>query len=107
MIAMRPHTAGAILVVRAQPGSKRNTILGERAGALGVGVTAAPEKGKANMAIRAILAEVLDCRASQITLVSGETSRQKQFLIAGITPAELERRLATLVFQPKSSPERA
>ena len=70
----------------AHPGAKRDGIIGERAGALRVAVTAAPEKGKANEAIQSVLAEALGCKANQITLLSGETSRRKRFLIDGITP---------------------
>ena len=56
-------------------------------------MTAAPEKGKANAAIAALLAEGLGCRSSRVALLSGETSRQKRFLIAGLTPDELQRKL--------------
>ena len=89
--------------VLAQPGSKRDGIIGERAGALRVAVTAAPEKGKANVAIQSVLAEAIDCKASQITLLSGETSRRKRFLIEGITADKLTRRLASIINEPKSS----
>jgi uncharacterized protein YggU (UPF0235/DUF167 family) len=71
--------------------------MGLRAGAVRVAVTAAPEKGKANVAIAAVLAESLGCRASQVTLMSGESSRQKRFLIAGIEPDELRQRILTVL----------
>ena len=61
-----------------------------------VAVTAAPEKGKANAAIQAVLAEGLGCKPSQISMVSGETSRQKRFLVLGVSPAELQSRLDVL-----------
>ena len=63
MIALAQHAEGAVLPVLAQPGAKRNAILGERAGALRVAVTAPPEKGKANEAIQSLLAEHLGCKA--------------------------------------------
>jgi len=88
--------------VLAHPGSKRDAILGERAGALRVAVTAAPEKGNANAAIQTVLAEAIACGRNQITLLSGETARRKRFLIEGIPPDELIRRLAVLVANPKS-----
>jgi uncharacterized protein (TIGR00251 family) len=103
MIITVAHAAGAVLPVLAHAGSKRNMILGERAGALRVAVTAAPEKGKANLAIQAVLAEILACKASQITLLSGETSRHKRFLIAGVSPQELQLRLVALIAEPQSS----
>ena len=50
---------------------------------LRVAVTAAPEKGKANKAIVAILSDALDTPKSSIELVAGDTSPQKRFLIVG------------------------
>jgi uncharacterized protein (TIGR00251 family) len=93
MIDLAPHAQGTIIPVHAQPGAKRSGVLGERAGALRVAVTEAPEKGKANAAIAALLAESLGCRRSQMTLLSGETSRQKRFLVGGLTPEEIQSRL--------------
>ena len=75
----------------------------ERAGALRVAVTAPPEKGKANAAIGAVLAESLGCRSSQIALISGETSRQKRFLVIGVTPDDLRRRLAAVDARRRSN----
>jgi uncharacterized protein (TIGR00251 family) len=97
MIDPRPHAAGWLLAVRAQAGARKNAVLGERQGALRVAVSAAPEKGKANAAIQGVLAEALGCKGSQLELVSGETSREKTFLISGIDAVELRRRLAALV----------
>ena len=42
MIAVSAHPEGTVLPVLAHAGAKRNAILGERAGALRVAVTAAP-----------------------------------------------------------------
>ncbi|WP_165227986.1 DUF167 domain-containing protein [Aquisphaera insulae] len=104
MIGLTPHANGTIVPVHAQPGAKRNAVIGERAGSLRVAVTAAPEKGKANAAIGEVLAEALGCRSSQVGLLSGETSRQKRFLIAGIDPDEVRRRLAPLLPNPEPGP---
>jgi uncharacterized protein (TIGR00251 family) len=103
MIVIAAHAQGVVLPVLAHPGSKRDGILGERAGELRVAVMASPEKGKANVAIQSVLAEALACRAKQITLLSGETSRRKRFLIGGITPQELQLRLTALIAKPDRS----
>ena len=103
MIAAAPHSRGVILPVLAHPAAKREGIIGERAGALRVALTAAPEKGKANVAIQAVLADALGCKSNTITLLSGETSRKKRFLIDGITADELLRRLAPLIDEQESS----
>jgi uncharacterized protein (TIGR00251 family) len=96
VIAVVPHAEGSILPVLAQAGARRNAILGERSGALRVAVTAAPERGKANEAIVAVLAESLGVKPTQISLVSGSTSRQKRFLIGGVGPEELQARVASI-----------
>ncbi len=97
MIDLTPHDRGTVLPVRAQPNARKNGILGERAGALRVGVTVAPEKGKANAAIAEILAEALGCRASSLVLLSGETARDKRFLVLDQTPNAIRATLETLV----------
>jgi uncharacterized protein len=102
-IAIVPHADGSILPVVAQPGARRNAVLGERAGALRVAVTAPPDKGKANAAIQALLAERLGCKAAQVALISGATSRQKRFLIGGLDPETLRRRLAALIPQAETT----
>jgi uncharacterized protein len=93
MIQLEPHAEGTLLSVRAHAGARRNEIGPPQEGALRVSVTQAPEQGKANKAIVAVLAKQLSLRKSQIELVSGETSRQKRFLIRGIARAELAKRI--------------
>jgi uncharacterized protein YggU (UPF0235/DUF167 family) len=92
VITVTPHEKGAVLPVLAQPGARRNAILGERAGSLRVAVTAPPDRGKANEAIQVLLAQCLGLTASRISLIAGATSRQKRFLVEGIEPVELMRR---------------
>ena len=94
MIALKSHPEGTILPVRAHPGSRRNELRGEQDGMLKVCVTQSPEKGKANKALIELMAKSLKLRKSQIELLSGETSHQKQFLIRDITPQELAQKLA-------------
>jgi len=105
VIALTAHEGGTILPVRAQPGARKNAILGERGGSLRVAVSVAPERGKANAAIEEVLADAIGCKASQIGLLSGETSRTKRFLISGVTPDELQRRLAGLIAPAGSPPQ--
>ena len=66
-------------------------------------MTSPPEKGKANEAIQRILADTLACRMSQIHLISGMTSRQKRFLVEGISAGEMNTRLAAVLESPESS----
>ncbi|MFO0954468.1 MAG: DUF167 domain-containing protein [Isosphaeraceae bacterium] len=96
MIELTPHPQGVVLKVRAQPGARKNAVLGERAGAVRVAVSAAPEKGKANAAILEVLADGLGCKGSQVVLVSGETARDKKVLVVGLAPEEVRERLNRL-----------
>jgi len=93
MIALRAHAEGAVLPVRAQPGARRSEVRGEQGGMLKVCVTQVAEKGKANKALVELLAKALDLRRSEIALLGGETSRQKEFLIRGLTCEELQARI--------------
>ena len=89
-ITITPHSEGAILAVRAQPGAKRNAVLGEQAGALKIAVTAPPEDGRANAALVEVLRDWLGLKRSQVELASGQTNRNKTFLIRGLTVEALQ-----------------
>jgi hypothetical protein len=93
MIDLVPHADGVILPVRAQPRARRAGVVGEHAGALKVAVAAAPERGKANDAIAEVLADELGLAKSHVRLVSGPASRQKRFLVVGLTREQLQARL--------------
>ena len=63
-------------------------------GSLKVAVTAPPEDGRANQAITELLRDWLGLKRSQVELVSGETRRDKRFLIRGVRKEELRARMA-------------
>jgi uncharacterized protein len=60
-----------------------------------VRVGAPPERGKANEAVLALLADILAVPRSSVMLVSGGGSRDKIVELAGIEPDEINRRLAS------------
>ncbi len=97
MIDIEPTTDGVLLPVRAQPGARKNGVVGVHDGRLKVAVTQAPEKGKANGAIQKVLAAALGLKKSQIELVGGPTSSQKKFRVTGLTVEELRDRIAILL----------
>ena len=100
MIPLTPHPEGTVIAVRARPGARKDAILGIRGDALRIGVTAAPERGKANQAVADLLARALEVKGSQIRLLTGETSREKRFLIEGASFEEIESRLSLLFNAP-------
>jgi uncharacterized protein (TIGR00251 family) len=97
MIAVTEHAEGCVLPVRAQPGARRAGVQGEQAGALKIAVIAPPEDGRANQALVEVLRKALGVKRSQVELISGQTSRDKRFLIRGLSRAELESHLASLL----------
>lgn len=100
MIQITDHPEGCILSVRAQPGARRNALVGEQAGALKVAVTAPPDKGRANDAIIDVLAESLGLKRGQIELIQGMASRQKKFFLRGISADALKRKLDAVLPVP-------
>ena len=98
---------GLRLAVRLTPKASVARIIGlarEADGgvALKVAVTAPPEAGKANDALLALVAELLDLRRRDVTLALGATNRRKLVHVAG-DPAALARRLEE-VLQPWLTP---
>lgn len=97
MIELEQREDGVLLPVKARAGGSKNAITGIHAGALKVMVTQAPEKGKANQAIIKLLAKSLGLQKSQLTLISGLSSRQKTFLIAELSVTQLRERLQAIL----------
>lgn len=82
------------LALRVQPRSRRNEIAGERAGALVVRVTSPPVDGRANEAVRRLIAKRLGVPAGRVSIVRGESSRDKLVEVEGIGDDELRRALS-------------
>lgn len=96
--------AGQVRVaVKVQPKSRRPGLAGLVADIEGqrlrIGVADAPEDGRANRAVCALLAAALDLPAATIRIAQGHTSRQKTVLIEG-DPATITQRLQALCPPP-------
>lgn len=99
---LQPVAGGVRLRLKVAPKAKRNAIGGlidepddGRSGggkALKVAVTAAPEDGKANDAVIALLAKEIGVAKSAISVVAGATDRRKIVEIRG-QPADLLQRV--------------
>ena len=88
-------SASTRLRLRVSPGADKAAVVGRHGDAWKVRVAAAAERGKANDAVLALLAETLSVPRANVSLVSGGASRDKIVELAGIGPDEIERRLAT------------
>ncbi len=92
--ALSTDEAGVLVHVRAQPGSRREGLLGTRGCALKIATTAPPEDGLATRRIGEVLAGVLGVSRSAVTCVSGATHRDKRYHARGLTLDAARQRLA-------------
>jgi len=81
------------LRLRVAPGGRRSAVVGRHGEAWKVRVAAAPERGRANDEVIAVIAAALDISRSSVRLVSGASSRDKVVELDGIEAGEVERRL--------------
>jgi uncharacterized protein (TIGR00251 family) len=81
------------LTVHVQPRASRNEVVAHAGGPLRVRVTAPPAAGAANEAVRDLLAEALGCPRAAVTIVRGHSARTKLVSVAGLTAADVARRL--------------
>ncbi len=99
----RAAADGVSVAVKVQPKSRRPGLQGTAPDIDGlrlrIGVTQAPEDGRASQAACAVLADALGLPASAVHVLTGATSRQKTLHVAG-DPARLAERLARFV-EPK------
>lgn len=82
------------LQVKVVPGASREGIVGWLGETLKVRVTAPPERGKANAAVEATIAEALGISLKSARVIHGKTSPRKVVEIAGLSEAEVHRRLS-------------
>lgn len=81
-----------LITVRVIPRSSKNMLTWEQ-GTLKARLTAPPVGGAANSALISLLAERLSIPRRSISIVRGETSRQKTVEIADLTLENIENRL--------------
>lgn len=84
-----------VLDIKVIPRAGRTALAGVRDGAVVIRLAAAPVEGAANRELIAFLSDVFDVPRRNITIVSGEKSRQKRVRIDGVT-AEAVRQRCTL-----------
>ena len=83
---------GTLLFIHVQPKAKKNSIEGidEWRGRLKVKVKAPPVEGKANKEVVKFFSKLL---GAEVEIVKGETSREKDLLVKGLSAEEVKKRL--------------
>ena len=90
---IRDTAQGAQFALRVQPRSSRNAIAGIIGDAVKLAITAPPVDGKANQAVIDFLAKLFSVPKSSITILSGETGRNKLIAVRGLTAEQIRKAL--------------
>ena len=78
---------GAIFFgVRVVPRASKSEVVGEHDGALKARIASPPVDGAANAELIKLLSKVFGVSKSEVEIVSGLTSKQKQIKISNLTP---------------------
>lgn len=93
MAWIRDDKNGCIIEIHAQPQAKKNEVVGLHNDRLKVKIKSPPVEGKANECLIEFLADLLNVSRSSVTLLSGETSRQKKLHVRGLFSAQVEPEL--------------
>jgi len=99
MTYLREQADGASvsLSVHVQPKASRTRIAGLHGDAVKLCITSPPVDGKANAAVIEFFAKLFKIPKAAVTLASGETSRDKRLVLAGISIAQAEAMLHPLL----------
>lgn len=81
------------LAIKAIPNAPRSEVIGWLGDALKIKVHAPPVEGRANEVLCEFLTDELDLPRRAVTVLRGDTSRQKVIRIDGLTLAEVRTRL--------------
>ncbi len=79
-----------VISVKVSPRSSGNQIIGFGEGMIKVKLTAPPVEGRANKALKGLLAKRLGLSKGNVEIISGERSRQKSVLIHGLSPDKVD-----------------
>ena len=93
VIPIKADSSGATFAVKVHPRAKKNAISGELGEALKLSLTAPPVEGKANRAVVELIAELLSVPRTSVSIVAGESSRQKVIRVAGVSAEQVRARL--------------
>jgi uncharacterized protein (TIGR00251 family) len=93
VLALHETASGITFAVKVQPRAKKNAIVGELGNALKVAVTAPPVDGRANQACIEFFADLLNVPRSAVTIVSGQSGRNKVIGVSGISIEAVRKKL--------------
>jgi uncharacterized protein len=99
MIEVRECKGGLSFLVRVQPRASRSEIGGEWQGALRIRLHVPPVEGRANEALRRLLADHLNVPLGAVKIASGQRSRLKRIEVEGVNLAQVRAIASTVAPQ--------
>ena len=87
----------AHIEVRVISRAGRTGLGGIRDGVLVVRLAAAPVDGAANDALIAFLSDLFDCPKRDVSILAGQTSRNKRISIAGLDRDQIDAKLSAIL----------
>jgi uncharacterized protein len=91
LIEVSEKNGAVYFTVRVVPRASRSEIVGELDGAVKIRLASPPVGGAANAELIKLLSKQLSVPKSNISIISGQTSKTKQIRIAGMAAAELRQ----------------
>jgi len=88
------HTNTVNLHLKVTPNARVSEIAGYIDGTLHVKIAAPPVKGKANRELTAFLSHVLGINKSALSIIKGQTNRNKVITIEGLNHEDIMKRLS-------------
>ena len=83
-----------VLPLQIHPNAARNAVVGCKDGIWQVRIAAPPVKGKANRELTVFLSKALGVSQGSVTIVKGQTSRNKVITVAGLSQSDIIKRLS-------------
>jgi hypothetical protein len=96
-LELKPYKAGIQFAAAIQPRASRNQILGIHNHCLKIKLTSPPVDGAANQACIKFLAKAFGISPSRVSIVKGETSKNKTIQFEGMNPETFMNTLASLI----------
>jgi uncharacterized protein len=93
-LALKVKDGAVRFEVHAKPRARKSKVLGVRGEALEISLAAPPVDGAANEELIATLARTLDVPKRDVSLVRGDSSRNKLVEVRGLTVEEVRARLS-------------
>tara|TARA_R110000772_G_scaffold47928_11_gene109370 strand:- start:2240 stop:2575 length:336 start_codon:yes stop_codon:yes gene_type:complete len=88
------------IMLKVVPGASCTEIAGWLGEELKIRVAEAPEKGKANKAVEALISDVLSLQARAVKIIKGQHSSHKTLQVTGLSLADIQQRLSLAGKQP-------